>query len=135
MSTSLMQSIFRSQVSFQGQKVKKRHFHFFLYITDHYMTQSSVTWHGCMSIWGISFHDDLCSNFKVIQALQGGIFVFAVANAALVKDAELIRHLYCVCKFRCYPFYYCCCCSSYNHFEWTAIGQYLLPPRLLTLEL
>ena len=58
------------------------------------MRQSSVIWHECRSIWGISFHNDLSSVFKVIQALQGGIFVFAVANAALVKDADLSRHLY-----------------------------------------
>ena len=30
--------------------------------------------------------------------LCGGIFVFAVANAALVKDADMSRHLYCFCK-------------------------------------
>ena len=44
------------------------------------MRQSSVIWHECRSICGISFHDDLCSDFKVIQALR--------------------RHL-CICSCKC----------------------------------
>ena len=56
--------------------------------------------------------------------LCGGIFVFAVANAALVKDADMSRHLYCFCKIilsfllcRMLCFLICRCCYC-NTWQW-----------------
>ena len=48
------------------------------------MRQSSVTWHECRSIWGISFHDDLCSDFKVIQASEASLYLQLQMQSALV---------------------------------------------------